>query len=58
MKRIKIVQLILGIVLIILGFYMIIDCVNIPSKYVEGIILGEGSVLMLWGMRELLGGMV
>lgn len=54
--KIKHIQLIIGILFFILGFWMITQSMNydIKNNWVGGILLGEGAILVLWGLREIL----
>jgi hypothetical protein len=54
----KIWKIIIGIILIIFSLYLIYSSYNMPTYSSQEILLGQGSVFMLWGIRELIGGIL
>jgi len=51
-------QVTIGIILFILGIGMGYNSLSMPTYVLEGIMLGQCSVLVLWGIREVIGGIL
>ena len=51
----KNIQLVIGIFFLILGAYQVNDSVTINYPFVQGIVLGVGSMFVIWGIREIIG---
>ena len=50
--------MIIGLLLIFVGYYMLYSSFNVPIEYLRGLIFGEGGILVLWGAREFFGGII
>jgi hypothetical protein len=51
-------QLIIGCILLILGIWLGYSSFNMPTYSTEGLLLGQSSVFVLWGIREIIGGVL
>ena len=46
--------LIFGVCLFVFGFYLSFESINITQKEIQGIMLGQGAVFILWGIKEII----
>ena len=51
-------QLLIGLFLIALSFYMLYDGISITERVASAMVTGQGVVFMFWGIRELIGGLI
>lgn len=58
MKKLKIFKIVIGILFIFYSFYSMYDSFNMPTYLSQGLIFGQGSIFLLWGLREIIGGIL
>ena len=58
MKNKRIIQLIIGILFFSLGTYFSYESITMPTFFSQGLLVGQGSVFLLWGIREIAGSLI
>ena len=49
------IQFIIGLILALFGIYQVYESTIIGNVFAEGVLIGQGCVFLLWGIRELIG---